>query len=106
MTQQQSEATLDDAVRALLAAIVDALTVPHADQADDDLTAYALLRRRTDEARIIAASALPSLDPGYIADAAEQLRGWTAESPVTYRTWQNRSQAAGEQLHAESGERA
>lgn len=99
------EPTLDSAVRALLAAIVDALTVPHGDQADDDLAEYALLRRRTDEARIIAASVLPDMDARYIADAAEQLRGWTAEGPVTYRTWRNpATQTADAQLHAEGGE--
>jgi hypothetical protein len=93
------EPTLDDAVRSLLAAIVDALTVPHADQPDDDQAEYALLRQRTDEARIIAASALRGLDPRYIADAAVQLRGWTAEAPVTYQVWQNRTtQAAGPEI--------
>lgn len=106
MTETQPRpAALDGAVHSLLAAIADALDVPLADQADDSLTAYALLRRRADEARIVAASVLPGLDPRNIADAAAQLRGWTAQAPVTYQAWQNRTaRAADEQLHAERGE--
>lgn len=82
--------TLDDAGRSLLAAIAEALDVPIPAQVDD-LTATDLLRRRADEARIIAASVLPDMDARYIAGAAAQLRGWTAQSPVTYPTWQDRT---------------
>jgi hypothetical protein len=99
------EPTLADAVRDLLAAIAAALDVPLADQADDNLTAYALLRRRADEARIIAASVVPGVDARYIAGAAVQLRDWIAESPVTYRTWQNRTvQAADEEPEADTSD--
>lgn len=84
---------LPEAVRDLLAAIAEALDVPLA-AAADDLTAYALLRRRADEARIIAASVLPDLDARYVAGAAAQLRGWTAQGPVTYPTWQDRTEQA------------
>ena len=93
MSETQPESTLPESVRSLLAAIVDALDVPLAADADD-LTATTLLRRRADEARIIAASVLPGMDARYIAGAAVQLRGWTAEAPVTYRTWQNRTEQA------------
>lgn len=89
-----TEQSLSEPVRALLAAIADALDVPLAAQADDDLTATTLLRRRADEARIIAASVLPGMDARYIAGAAAQLRDWTAQAPVTYRTWQNRTEQA------------
>lgn len=81
--------TLDDAGRSLLAAIAEALDVPIPAQVDD-LTATDLLRRRADEARIIAASAADG-DARYIAGAAAQLRGWTAQAPVTYPTWQDRA---------------
>jgi hypothetical protein len=91
MTETQPEATLDDAVRSLLAAIADALDVPLPAQLDDP-AAYDLLRRRASEARIIATSVLPDTDPRYIAGAAAQLRDWTAQAPVDYPTWQNRDE--------------
>jgi hypothetical protein len=99
--------TLPQAVANLLGAIAAALDVPLADQPADDSTAAALMRQRANEARIIAASVLRDLDPANIEGAAEQLRGWTAESPVTYRSWQQRTeQAAAEEqaLLAEAGE--
>jgi hypothetical protein len=82
------------AVTNLLAAIVEALDVPLADQPGDDTTAAALMRQRANEARIIAASVLRDLDPRNIEGAAQQLRGWTAECPVTYRSWQQRTEQA------------
>lgn len=85
-------------VRALLAAIVDALDVPIADQLADDPTATALLRQRASDVRIIAESALRSPDPRNIEGAAAQLHRWTTECPVTYRSWQQRTaQAAAEE---------
>jgi len=89
---------LPGAVSSLLAAIVEALDVPLADQPADDPTAAALMRQRANEAGIIAASVLRDLNPGNIEGAAEQLRGWTAQAPVTYRSWQQRTaQAAAEE---------
>lgn len=99
--------TLPQAVTNLLAAIVEALDVPIADQPDDDSTAAALMRQRANETRIIAASVLRDLDPANVEGAAAQLRGWTAEAPVAYRSWQQRTaQAAAEEqaLLAEAGE--
>jgi len=98
---------LPRAVTELLAAIAAALDVPLADQPGDDPTAAALMRQRANEARIIAASVLHDLDPRNVEGAASQLRDWTAGSPVTYRSWQQRTeQAAAEEqaLLAERGE--
>ncbi|NEC90456.1 hypothetical protein [Streptomyces sp. SID12501] len=86
-----SEQTLPEPVRDLLAAIVEALTVPLADQAADDDTANRLMRERASNARIIANSALTSPSLSDIARAAGQLCGWTADSPVTYRPYQART---------------
>jgi hypothetical protein len=99
--------TLPQAVAELIGAIAAALDVPLADQPGDDPNASALMRQRANEARIIAASVLRDLNPRNIEGAAEQLRGWTAEAPVTYRSWQQRTeQAAAEEqaLLTEDGE--
>lgn len=93
-----SEQTLPEPVRDLLAAIVEALDVPLADRLADDDTANRLMRERASNARIIAGSALTSPDLSDVKRAAEQLLGWTADSPVTYTSWQARTkQAAAEE---------
>lgn len=89
-----SEQPLSEPVRDLLAAIADALDVPLAAQADDDDTANRLMRERASNARIIAGSALTSPSLTDIERAARQLRGWTADSPVTYRPYQARTPQA------------
>lgn len=89
-----SSATIPEPVRGLLAAIVEALDVPLADQAADDDTASQLMRERASNARIIAGSALTSPSLSDIERAARQLSGWTAASPVTYRSWQARTEQA------------
>lgn len=86
--------TIPEPVRDLLAAIVEALDVPLADQAADDDTASRLMRERASNARIIAGSALTSPSLSDIARAAGQLCGWTADSPVTYRPYQARTPQA------------
>ena len=85
---------LSEPVRQLLAAIVEALDVPLADQPADDDTANRLMRERASNARIIAGSALSSPDISDLERAARQLRGWTADSPVTYRPYQARTPQA------------
>lgn len=85
---------LPPVLHSLLAAIAEHLDVPLADSRDDDATAYALIRRRADEARIMATSALTSPNVDDLDRIAAQLRDWTTQSPVTYRSWQDRTEQA------------
>lgn len=78
-------------VRELLAAVVAALDVPLADCAEDDKTRAALLSHRAGDARIVIASVLQG---DGIERATEDPQRWTAEQPVAYRSWQDRSKGA------------
>lgn len=83
-----------EAAAQLLAAIADALDVPMADERADDATAYRLLRQRAAGAAMIARSTLrPPVSPEAIEAAAAQLIRWTAEHPVSYVSWQERTDA-------------
>lgn len=87
----------------LLAAIRDALDVPLADRPVDDAARAELLTRRASDTRVVVELLLTH---GDIARSAERLREWTAEHPVTYPTWQARTEQATaeeEQLLAERG---
>ncbi|MDT3395460.1 hypothetical protein RKE29_02135 [Streptomyces sp. B1866] len=68
-------------VRELLAAIRDALRLPLPATADDDRVHDELLYIRAWRVRITADAVAGGRDA---AKAADQLRTWTAETPVTY----------------------
>jgi hypothetical protein len=69
-------------VAGLLAAIRDSLDVPLPGLDPADERAYqALLLIRADRARIIAESVLDGSD---LPSATDNLRRWTAETPITY----------------------
>lgn len=91
-------------VRDLLAAILDALDVPLADRPVDDKQRAELLTRRAADTRVLVELCLAH---GDVARTAMRLREWTAEQPVTYGTWQARTErAAAEErqlLDAEKG---
>lgn len=75
----------------LLAAIVDSLDVPLADLPVDDKQRADLLSLRAADTRVIAELLLSH---GDVARSVERLREWTAEHPVTYPTWQARTELA------------
>ncbi|MFI1203814.1 hypothetical protein ACH4VR_31010 [Streptomyces sp. NPDC020883] len=78
--------SLPDAVAALLRAVHEALDIPLPDVTDADERAYAtLLQGRSISARVILAGVLQ--DGHNVGRAAESLRLWTAERPVTYTPW-------------------
>jgi hypothetical protein len=78
-------------VAELLAAVHAALDVPLADRPVDDKQRAELLTRRAADTRVILELLLVH---GDIARSVERLRQWTAEHPVTYPTWQARSEQA------------
>ncbi|MEU0429422.1 hypothetical protein ABZ235_38795 [Streptomyces canus] len=82
---------LPPAVTDLLAAIRDALDVPLSDRPADDVQRAELLTRRASDTRVIVELLLTH---GDIAHSAMRLREWTAEHPVTYATWQARTEQA------------
>ena len=75
---------LPDDLRALLAAVVEALALPLADTAADHEARAMLLNRRASDAQIIIEAVLRG---DRITDCTEQLRRWTAERPATYQVW-------------------
>ncbi|MFF2805766.1 hypothetical protein ACFVT2_01045 [Streptomyces sp. NPDC058000] len=78
--------SLPEAAVALLRAVHDALDIPLSGTADADGRAYArLLQHRALDARVILAGVLH--DDHNVGRAAEQLREWTADQPVTYTPW-------------------
>ncbi|MFE3647695.1 hypothetical protein ACFXO2_07600 [Streptomyces sp. NPDC059152] len=78
--------SLPEAAVALLRAVYAALDVPLPDTTDYDERAYAtLLQRRSGHARIILDGVLH--DGHMVGYAAEMLREWTAEQPLTYTPW-------------------
>jgi hypothetical protein len=87
----QTQTIPETTVRALLEAAFDALNVPVPDQRDDDPEAAELLRRRASDVRIIVISVLNQPTVGHVQAAAEQLQRWTAENPVGYASWQQRT---------------
>ncbi|MER7574930.1 hypothetical protein [Streptomyces sp. NPDC126514] len=93
---------LPPAVTELLAAIVESLNVPLADRPLDDKARAELLTQRATDTRIIVELLLTH---GDVARSVMRLREWTAEHPVTYPTWQARTEQAaaeGAQLLAEA----
>ncbi|OPG03048.1 hypothetical protein B1R27_29965 [Streptomyces sp. GKU 895] len=92
---------LPPAVTQLLAAVRDALDVPLADRPVDDAVRAELLTRRAADTRVVLELLLQH---GDVARSTERLREWAAEHPVTYATWQARTeQAAAEEEHLLSG---
>ncbi|MEK2475687.1 hypothetical protein [Streptomyces noursei] len=85
--------SLPEAAVALLRAVQQALDIPLPDMTDEDERAYAtLLQRRSVDARVILAGVLH--DGHNVGRAAESLRAWTAERPVTYTPWSDDGGAA------------
>lgn len=82
---------LSPAIADLLAAIVESLDVPLADMPVHDKARADLLTLRAGDTRVIAELLLAH---GDVARAAARLREWTAEHPVTYPTWQDRTEQA------------
>lgn len=82
---------LPEDVRQLLQAVVDALDVPLADRIEDDTTRALLLSQRASDARIVIASVL---NGNQVAPATAHLREWTAQHPITFTSWQDRSKGA------------
>lgn len=78
-------------VRDLLAAIREALDVPLADRPIDDAQRAELLTRRASDTRVVVELLLQH---GKVAHHTARLREWTAEHPVTYPTWQARTEQA------------
>ncbi|MFE2428417.1 hypothetical protein ACFXJ5_16980 [Streptomyces sp. NPDC059373] len=68
----------------LLSAVRDALELPTADTTADHHARAILLDARASDAQIILAAVIRG---DLITDCTNQLRGWTAERPVTYRVW-------------------
>lgn len=81
-------------VRALLAAVVDALDVPLADTAEDHRVRAGLLDARASDARIILAAVIRG---DLIADCARQLLGWTAARPASYQVYEAAARDGGQQ---------
>ncbi|TKA13171.1 hypothetical protein [Actinacidiphila oryziradicis] len=78
-------------VIALLAAVVEALGIPMADTTEDHHARAEILDARASDARIILAAAIRG---DHVA--VEQLRGWTADRPVTYAVWVPEQSEGGE----------
>ena len=78
----------------LLGAVVEALDVPIADRPADDKQRAELLTVRAADTRVILELLLAH---GDIAHSAMRLREWTAEHPVTYPTWQARTEQAADE---------
>lgn len=92
-----SVGALPPAVTQLLAAIRDALDVPLADRPVDDAIRAELLTRRAADTRVIVELLLQH---GGVEHHTARLREWTSEHPVSYTTWQARTeQAAAEEEH-------
>jgi hypothetical protein len=85
MAPERVDAFPESAVE-LLRAVYDALDVPLPGLTDEDERAYAsLVARRVRDARVVLACVL---NDGHKAGAAaESLRAWTAQEPVTYTPW-------------------
>jgi hypothetical protein len=82
------------ATRALLEAVLEAIDIPLAALAEDDGTRADLLSIRASRAAIMIADALRW---GVSEPGVEQLRGWTAETPVTYTPYKWRETNGGGQ---------
>lgn len=92
---EQAPATMAGAlpgpIRELLTAIRDALDVPLADMPADDAARAELLTYRASDTRVVLDLLLRH---GDVAHHTARLREWAAEHPVTYRTWQARTEEA------------
>ncbi|MFF4300491.1 hypothetical protein [Streptomyces sp. NPDC001601] len=78
--------SLPEEIVTLLRAVHDALDIPSPGLTEEDERAHALLlEQRVTDARIVLACLLHK---GHeVGPAAESLRAWTAERPVTYAPW-------------------
>lgn len=91
-----SEQTLPESVRDLLAAVVEALTVPLPSIDEGDERAYhRLLERRTTDVRIILGSIVdyPNVP---IDNDADDVRARIAETPVTYALYEPQADGGGQ----------
>lgn len=79
-----SDSTPAPELVALLTAIRDALTLPHAATAADDETRANVLDHRASDTKVIVTSLLTTTGTPDLAGAAETLRTWTAEHPAAY----------------------
>ncbi|MEU6007321.1 hypothetical protein [Streptomyces sp. NPDC047453] len=85
--------SLPEAVVALLRAVHEALDIPLPGLTDADERAYARLSEyRLRDTRVILAGVL---DEGHeVSGAAEALRTWTEQTPVTHTPWTDGGGAA------------
>ncbi|MER7787933.1 hypothetical protein [Streptomyces sp. NPDC097640] len=82
-----------DAVTALLRAVHHALDLPLPDITDEDEREHrALLISRATDARVVLAGVLEQDHD--VARAAERLRWWIADDPVTYTPWKDKGAPA------------
>ncbi|MFG2299441.1 hypothetical protein [Actinacidiphila glaucinigra] len=80
-------------VRELLQAVHDALTLPGPAITERDMDAFGnLIQSRAADVRIKLDSLLRHPNLFTLTEAAEQLREWTAETPVTYTVRQDGGQ--------------
>lgn len=79
--RERGPAGLPDDVAALLAAVVDGLTVPHANRVADVETHTELLEHRASDVRVAVEAVLKGSG---VADVTELLNEWIAEHPITY----------------------
>jgi hypothetical protein len=90
-------ARLPDDVAALLAAVVEALTIPLPDTNNEAERAhYTLLQRRTTEVRVALATTLDFPEQALLRQDAAYLRASTAKTPVTYPVFVPREQDGGQ----------
>jgi hypothetical protein len=75
-------------VAELLAAVVEALTIPLPALAyEDERAHHVLLRRRVMEVRVALATTLDFPEQALLRQDAAALRASTAKTPVTYTVW-------------------
>jgi hypothetical protein len=89
--QAPTPGVLPPAITEFLATVLAALDVPLADRPADDKLRAELLTRRAADTRVILELLLTH---GDVARSTERLREWTAQQPVTYPTWQARTEQA------------
>lgn len=89
--QAPTPGVLPPAITEFLATVLAALDVPLADRPADDKLRAELLTRRAADTRVILELLLTH---GDVARSTERLREWTAQHPVTYPTWQARTEQA------------
>ncbi|MDJ0345966.1 hypothetical protein QMK19_30515 [Streptomyces sp. H10-C2] len=70
-------------IRALLAAVRDALDLPLAATEDDHKTRAKVIDRRVSDTHLLVNALLKQAFP-FVEDTTEQLLAWTAEHPIAY----------------------